>query len=263
MANGRDALVFAYRAGVLDEVEFLLLNELNAPQNLHIPYWQYDAFSLDLLTDDECWTEFQLMRNDIYNLVNAQQLPDQLVTYNRLKLDSVEGLCVLFKRLAYPCRYSDVVSRFTRPVPDLCVIINHLLTNPKNMERYTKAIHGKGAPRKNCWGFVDGTVQPVSRPGNNQQVLYNGHKRMYAIQFQSIATPDGLVAFLQGPYKGKRHDSGILRESRFVCLLEEFSISPNGEVMCIYGDSAYLFRPQLQAPFKGANITADEQLRNT
>ena len=71
MANGQDALVFAYRAGVLDEVEFLLSNVLNAPQNLHIPYWQYDAFSLDLLTDDECGAEFRFMRNYIYNLVNA------------------------------------------------------------------------------------------------------------------------------------------------------------------------------------------------
>ena len=207
-------------------------------------------------------------------------MPDQIATYNRLKLDSVEGLCVLFKRLAYPCRYSDVVSRFTRPVPELCVIINHLLTflndrggyllssfnrrlvNLKNLERYAKAIHAKGGPRKNCWGFIDGTGQPVPRPGNNQQILYNGHKKVYAIKFQSIITPDIQVAFLHGPYKGKRHGSGILCESSFVCLLEEFSSSPNGEVMCICGDSAYLFRPQLQVPFKGANITADEQLWN-
>ena len=65
-------------------------------------------------------------------------------------------------------------------------------------------------PLQNCWGFVDGTVRPISRPDQGQRVVHNGHKRVHAIKFQSVATPDRLVAFLHGPYKGKRHDSGIL-----------------------------------------------------
>ena len=119
-----------------------------------------------------------------------------------------------------------------------------------------------GAPHRNCWGFMNRMVRPVSKPGNNQQVVYKWHKREHAIKVQWIAIPNALVAFLHGPYEGKRHDSGILCESGFVKFLEEYSISPNGEVMCKYGDSAYPFRPQLQAPFRGANITTDEQLWN-
>ena len=60
-------------------------------------------------------------------------------------------------------------------------------------------------------GFIDGTVRPISRPGINQRVLYNGHKRVHAIKCQSVATPDGLVAFLHGPFEGRRHNSGMLR----------------------------------------------------
>ena len=33
--------------------------------------------------------------------------------------------------------------------------------------------------------------------------------------------------------------------------------------MCIYGDPAYPLRPQLQAPFKGANLPGDQQLWNS
>ena len=51
----------------------------------------------------------------------------------------------------------------------------------------------------NFWGFVDGTVRPISGPGQNQRVLYNGHKRVHAIKFQSVVSPNGLICF---PHKG-------------------------------------------------------------
>ena len=44
---------------------------------------------------------------------------------------------------------------------------------------------------------------------------------MHAIKFQSVATSDGLVALLHGPYEGKRHDSGILQESGLLRDLEQ------------------------------------------
>ena len=36
----------------------------------------------------------------------------------------VEALCVILKRLAFPCRYSDMMLRFARPVPQLTMISN-------------------------------------------------------------------------------------------------------------------------------------------
>ncbi|CAH3127897.1 unnamed protein product [Pocillopora meandrina] len=38
--------------------------------------------------------------------------------------DRIEGLCMLLRRFSYPCRYSDMISRFGRPVPELCMITN-------------------------------------------------------------------------------------------------------------------------------------------
>ena len=81
-----------------------------------------------------------------------------------------------------------------------------------NLQRYADAIYAKGAPLKNCWGFIDENARPISRPGINHRVLYNGHKRVHAIKFQSAASPDGLVAFLHGQFEGRRHNSGMLRD---------------------------------------------------
>ena len=101
---------------------------------------------------------------------------------------------------------------------------------------------------RNCFGFVDGTVRPVSRLGKNQRVLYNGHKKVHAIKFQSVAVPNCLVANLYGPVEGKRHDSSMLAESSLYNQLVLYSRATNGDP----------HRPQLQSPFKGARLTQNE-----
>ena len=82
---------------------------MNRP-NLEIPYWQYQRFDLERLTDDECRVEFRLKNNDIYDIANVLRIPN-IFTYNSLTVEPVEGLCILMKMLAYPCRYSDMVPR--------------------------------------------------------------------------------------------------------------------------------------------------------
>ena len=166
-----------------------------------------------------------------------------------------------------------MVSRFGRAIPQLCTMNNtvlnrihtqwgHLLTNfnqqwlsPQNLVDYAQKVHNKGAPLNNCWGFVDGTVRPVCRPGVNQRVLYNGHKKVHAIKFQAVVAPNGMVANLFGPIEGRRHDAALLANSGLLQSLQQHSVAPNGDVLCIYGDPAYPLRQQLQRPFGGANIT--------
>ena len=67
------------------------------------------------------------------------------------------------------------------------------------LQEFANAIHKRGAPLTNCWGFIDGTVRPMSRPGQHQRVVYNGHKRVHALKFQSVVAPNGLIANLYGP----------------------------------------------------------------
>ena len=137
----------------------------------------------------------------------------------------------------------------------LLIDLNQPWLSPQNLENFAFAIHAKGAALTNCWGFVDGTVRPVCRPGENQRVLYNGHKKVHAIKFQSVVAPCGLIANLFGPVEGRRHDSGMLAMSRLLHNLQQHAIDTNGNILCIYGDPAYPLRPHLQVPFNGANAT--------
>ena len=138
---------------------------------------------------------------------------------------------MLLKRFAYPCRFADMVARFRRPVPQLCMITNRMmdylfdeysylladLNQPwlsrDHLRHFAATIHDKGAPLENCWGFIDGTVRPLCKPDENQRILYNGHKRVHGIKFQSVVAPNGLIASLFGPVEGRRRDSGMLVDS--------------------------------------------------
>ena len=117
------------------------------------------------------------------------QLPLEVTCNNGAQVDSIEALCIFLMRFAYPCRFADLVPTFGRPVPQLCMITNevinftsyrwgHLLStldqpwlSPYYVQLFADALHSQGAPLANCWGFIDGTVRPVSRPGKNQRVL--------------------------------------------------------------------------------------------
>ena len=138
-----------------------------------------------LIDDNEC-----LLLYDVFGI------PEEIRCYNEMVFDKEEPLCVFLKRFAYPCRYQDLMLRFEqRAVCILCIIssqvqniiyenwrflmrnLNQNWLSRRNFELFAEVIHTKGAPLGNCWGFVDGTTRPVCRPGQNQRLLYNGHKR--------------------------------------------------------------------------------------
>lgn len=207
-------------------------------------------------------------------------LPVKVTCPNRFFVYSDEALCLLLRRCAYPCRYEDLVPRFGRPVPQLCMVVSemmdllhvrfgHLLSrlnqpllSQADLVDCSQSVYRKGAALDNCWGFIDGTVRPVSGSGEHQRVLYNGHKRVHAIKFQSIVAPNGLIANLFGPVEGRRHDGGMLAMSGLLPMLEAYCVSPTGLPLCVYGDPAYPLRVHLQGPFKGAALTPQQQLFN-
>ena len=209
--NTRTALFYANDQNLIDDEEFVPLYDLNSSNNLDLPYWKYPEFDLDRLTDAECQAELRFLKSDVYMLAEVLQIPDVVRCYNRSIFNGIECFCVFLKRYAYPCRYGDMVPHFGRPVPELCLMsneimdliynrFNYLLRDfnqswlaPANLEIFANAIHLKGAPLQNCWGFVDGTVRPLCRPGQYQRIFYNGHKRVHSIKFQSIVTPNGLI----------------------------------------------------------------------
>lgn len=213
----RDALLLALDAGIIDEEEFLVLYELNTSKNPNFGYEEFDKFNLNSMDSALCKADFRVEKNDLFMLKEVLDIPDKIVCHQRSVCDGMEGLCMVLKRLAYPCRYSDMISLFARPVPVLSMITNEVidhiydshhhrisgwnqtLLSPLKLESYAAAIQDKGAALDNCFGFIDGTVRPICRPGENQRIVYNGHKRVHALKFQSVTLPNGIIAQLFGP----------------------------------------------------------------
>ena len=67
------------------------------------------------------------------------------------------------------------------------------------LQEYAAVIHAKGAPLDTCFGFVDGTIRPISRPGQHQRVVYNGHKRVLSLKSLLVALLNGLIGSIFGP----------------------------------------------------------------
>lgn len=225
-------------------------------------------------TDLECKQLFRFHRAQLILLVNTLNLPEFFKTNTRVKVSATEGLCILLRRLAYPNRLSDLRRLFGRSVSALSGIVDkvadHLFVNYRvllqtfdqpwlvnNLQLFADQIHAKGSPLPDCWGFIDGTVRPICRPGVNQQASYNGHKRTHALKYQAITTPNGLIANLAGPFEGNRHDGFLFRESGVENEIRHFR-GATGQRMYLYGDSAYALKPYMMTPFPTLNITPDK-----
>lgn len=274
--------MFQLENGFIDEEEyFFFLDETrNKKKNPVFPYWEQDKFSLDNWSDDECWADFRFRKTDLLRLCDALGLSGERVkTENRLTIDPMEALCLTLRRLAFPCRFSDLIPRFGRSVPDMSYIFNRTLDIIHNrfgrlltsfnqawlskdaLKDFADCIHAKGAPLDNCWGFIDGTLRGIARPGTDQKAMYSGHKRHHGYKMQSVSTPNGLIANLFGPIEGSRHDCYLLAQSGFMDILQRYSIAPDGTVLCVYGDPAYPHREQLQTGFKNP-LLEEERVYN-
>lgn len=133
--------------------------------------------------------------------------------------------------------------------------LNQPWLSPNCLQNFAYVVYAKGAALDNCWGFIDGTVRPICPSKRDQRVVYNGHKRIHGIKFQSIVAPNGIIANLADPYEGRKHDSGMLTDSGLLLQLQQYSYGPNRNSLCIYGDPAYPLCLQLQAPYRGPGLT--------
>ena len=215
--KARDALVVAYDSSLIDEEEFLALYDSCYSGNPELPFYEYPSFAFEEVNDEESCVDFRFKKNEILALARVLNLPEKFTCDQGTVCESIKALCIVLRRFAYPCRFSDLVPQFGRPVPELSMITNtvvdfifqnhgeklttwnHALLNPQSLRLYADAIHQKGAALENCFGFVDGTVRRICRPGQMQRIVYNGHKRVHALKFQSVVLPNGIIANMFGP----------------------------------------------------------------
>jgi hypothetical protein len=207
---------------------------------------------------------------------------EQIVCGNRYTIPFESGLLILLYRLSRPNRIrpdmeaffgmrksklSSIVLAFTSALYE---VANQYLSNPHIFSqrwafladlvrvKSNGAVHG-------VWGFIDGTLRRTCKPSRFQRLAYSGHKRCHGIKFQSVVTPDGLIAMMYGPVPGSRHDSFMLGESNLVQQLREVVPLNNQGIPAyqLYGDPAYPQSGVLFGGFRNARPGTIEATWNT
>lgn len=256
-------------AAILDDDDLLLLDTVQSQKYPSI-------LQLEDISDTQCKHLFRFDKGGLNDLRCMLEIPQVFRCNNRTVCSGMEGLCVVIRRLAYPNRLDDLSPLFGRTKFELSNIFNtsldyiyenysyllDTLDRPwlslDQLQVMATAIKNKNSPLENCWGFIDGTVRPICRPSQNQRIVYNGHKRVHGLKFQSIMAPNGIIAHFYGPVEGRRHDAGLLRESGVEIDMHRHMTTPNNEVYCVYGDPAYPLTPYIIPPFKGAVLSANQ-----
>ena len=64
-------------------------------------------FALDEMTDCECLAEFRFKKRDISLIAEVLGVPETIQCEQGSTCDGMEGLCMLLRRLSFPCRYGD------------------------------------------------------------------------------------------------------------------------------------------------------------
>lgn len=260
-----------------DLLILVLLAIIEEHENKVPIHHQYERFDLNNFSDEECKSYFRFLKADIIELADCLGLPDTAWCDQGSKYTKIEGMCILLRRLSYPSRLVDLVPMFGRAEAELSMILNKVLhhiqinhvpkmnvVNPQwlNHEERAELVHAKGAPLTNIWGFIDGTMCYICRPKKGQMSVFNGHKRMHALKFQSVIDPSGILVHFWGPLEGRRHDSGMYNESGIDPLLQTIKDS-HGSQMAIYGDTAYGTQAHCQTCFKGSMLTPVQEEFNT
>ena len=66
-----------------------------------------------------------------------------------------------------------------------------------------------------------------------KKMIYGANKRIHAIKFQSVVAPDGQIAMLDGPYEGRKNDSGILEDSELLISRKNLKLDSGQLEKCI------------------------------
>ena len=205
---------------VIEDDDILLLSAvlLEEEEDIHDLDKVTCRFDLASTSEEMCWKHFRFKKEHIIVLKNSLGIPDVIKLDNRSEFSGVDGICVLLKRLAYPCRLVELSCFFGRSCSDISRVITFLVTyihdrfgdllnnldrpylSTGNLSIFAEAIKNKGCPLDKCWGFIDGTIMPICRPKENQRQVFSGHKRVHCLKFQSLMPPNGIIYSLMGPF---------------------------------------------------------------
>ena len=110
---------------VLEDEEFILLLEDITRPALELPYWKFPRLNVADISD--CLTEIRFEKEDFPRLACALRLPPKFMCSNGTTANDIEALCLLLRRFAYPWRYSDLIPRFGRSIPEMSQITGEIM----------------------------------------------------------------------------------------------------------------------------------------
>lgn len=223
--------------------------------------------------------KFRFSRNQIIKLYQLFRMPPDWVFRSRHRCPGIVGFCIFLRRLSFPstlhsisdfCGYGEqiiscVFNACINHIFDFmaeCIHFDSNYITLARMVRCARSVFEKGAPLKGCWGFIDGTVRPVSRPIYDQEAIYNGHHRVHALKYQGVAMADGMIVSLAGPFVGRNHDMHMFHESKIVEHLNNLNYDGHAEALYIFGDMGYVSSNRVITPFEGLNLTRAQKKFN-
>ena len=218
-------------------------------------------------------------------MIEALQLPGHIETPSQFTFDPVEALGLTLAWFRTPGDQLELSLLYHRSQSAISEIVNWVVTfvdnswqqllnfdhehllSPYNLERYAKAIHGRGAPLDTIWGFIDCTIHRIARPSKWQRAAYNGHKKFHALKFQAVMLPNGMIGHLFGPEEGRHNDNFLLTKSSFLDTCAVHAIregtdenTPAEEwFLQVFGDPAYGVSNQIISPYAGFREWTEEE----
>lgn len=223
-------------------------------------------------------------------LFEGVQMKD--IISNRYNPDKYEAFAMVCYRMISGHRYHECALLFNQHPSYICTVVNCCITflyrrfrpllyfditrlTPEKLREFslinqeTLCSEGMVSPPSNIWGFIDGTFMQITRPlpsVSPQMEHYNGAKKHNGLNFQCVATPDGMISHVFGPISGSSNDVRLLRESNLEHFLEKLAIFEDGaDHYNLYGDKAYVGRRIVKAPHKrpvGRALTRGRQREN-
>ena len=123
----RDQLMLSYAENVIDFYKFILLYDANMSKHIY-SYQKYSHFDTRTFGDEQCIVDFRFSKTHLYTLLDVLNIPDRVVTVQGTVWEDIETLCILLKRLSFPCCYTHMTTMFGRNPAEMCLIYNTMVS---------------------------------------------------------------------------------------------------------------------------------------
>jgi hypothetical protein len=228
--------------------------------------------TFDLSAKEDFWVfeNFRMSREHLERTRVLLGIPDIVITSNRDRCPGFLAFLMVLYKLSWPRRLCDLRDTFGGTKQRNGRIVNEVICflfrrfyrkmagidrdrmNDQYLQELCRVHFVKNQVMENIWGFIDGTVRPCCRPVRFQETVYNGHKKVHAIKFQSVVAWDGMICHVNGPWVGSRHDSGIFVDSGLHEIMEQMPLVRLGSVstpVAVYADDGYALSPRVFIPY--------------